>query len=96
MTFRERVKRLRRLMVVQLLAQDPDNGHNIYILRSALADLAQNVTASEMASLADWLAAAGLVTFLTRDPPPVLRVTDQGLALAAGRIAVRGVARPTP
>ena len=96
MTFAERVEQLRRRMVVELLAESPGSGHSVWLLRSALADLNQHVTASEMARLADWLAAAGLVEFVTRELPPVLRATEQGIAAAAEDIVVRGIARKIP
>ena len=96
MTFADRITQLRRLLVVQLLADEPGARHSVWILRDALGDLGHVVSASEMAELADWLAAAGLVRFATRDVPPVVEATERGKSLARGDLTVDGVAKPAP
>ena len=96
MTFEERVRRQRRLQVLQLLAENSESSWNLFILRDALADLRQKVTVSEMRELADWLAAEGLVTLVARPHPPVLQATEHGISVAAGDIACEGVLRPLP
>ena len=94
MTFAERMAGLRRLMVLQLLAENRATAWSLFILRDALKDLHHEVTVSEMAELADWLAAAGLVKFVTREVPPLLRITSNGVETAAGRHFVKGVDEP--
>ena len=83
-----------RRCIVDLLADDPDFGHNVHILCSALAELGQDVRVDEMVDHASWLAQAGLVEIVHRTPPMVVRVTDRGRHVAAGQINVSGVARP--
>ena len=80
-----------RRLIVDVLGTDPDFPLNASILRGALAEFGQDVQVDQMAALAEWLAGAGLVTFVDRDPPVVLRLTDRGRDLAAGKISVSGV-----
>ena len=84
----------RRRCIVDLLGDDPDSGLNVHILSDALAELGQDVRVDEMVAHASWLAEAGLVEFVHRDPPAVLRVTNRGRHVAKGKINVSGVARP--
>ena len=84
----------RRRCIVDLLGDDPDSGLNVHILSDALAELGEHVRVDEMVSHANWLAEAGLVEVVHRGTPLVLRVTNRGRHVAAGRINVSGVARP--
>ena len=94
-TFTKKLKtEYQRRCIVDLLGEDPAFGHNVHILRSALAELGQDVQIDEMVAHANWLAEAGLVEFLSQYQPLVLRVTDRGRHVAAGKINVSGVARP--
>ena len=96
MTLAERKAEYRRLRIVQLLGEDPDESCNIHILADALADLGQDVRVDRMVELAEWLAGAGLVRIVAVGPPMSARLTARGRRLAEGRIVVRGVALPTP
>ena len=94
-TFTKKLKaEFQRRCIVDLLGEDPDFGHNIFILSEALADLGQDVQVDQMVAHANWLTEAGLVEIVHRTPPMVLRVTDRGRRVAAGKINVSGVARP--
>lgn len=92
----ERLRRLRRLAALQLLAQEHPNAINLYILRDALARLGHPMTVAEAASLADWLQSAGLVEDIAPGPPPTLLATERGLAAAEGGEVIEGLARPLP
>ena len=81
----------RRRCIVDMLGKSPDATLNAYILRSGMAELGEDVRDDEMAALADWLGAAGLVKFAHRGPPLVLRLTARGRDLAAKRFNVDGV-----
>ena len=81
----------RRRLIVDMLGQSPDASLSTSIMRSGMADFGEDVRADEMTALADWLAAAGLVEFVHKGPPLVLRLTDRGRHLAAGRITADGV-----
>lgn len=94
MDYRKVMTEVRRRYIVDLLGDDPDSGHNVHILCSALAEFGQDVLVDEMVAHANWLAEAGLVEFVHRGPPLVLRATDRGCAVADGKIRVSGVARP--
>ena len=96
MTFEKRIRRQRRLQVLQLLAENSESSWNLFILRDAMADLRQKMTVSEMREIADWLAAEGLATLAARPQPAVLQATEHGISVAAGDIACEGVARPLP
>ena len=81
----------RRRCIVDMLGKSPDHTLNANILRSGMAELGEDVRADDMAALAEWLAAAGLVEFAHRGPPLVLRLTARGLDVAAKRFNVDGV-----
>ena len=96
MTLAERKAEYRRLRIVQLLGEDPEESCNIHILADALRDLGQDVLIDGMVELAEWLAGAGLVRIAEKGPPMNVILTARGRGLAEGRIVVRGVALPTP
>lgn len=81
----------RRRCIVDMLGKSPDAALNAYVLRSGMAELGEDVRDDQMAALADWLAAAGLVKFVHLGPPLVLRLTARGRDLAAKRFHVEGV-----
>lgn len=81
----------RRLCALQLLANVPESWVDIGVLRSALMDSGQAVRPDRLASMADWLAAAGLVES-GGESSRMLRLTEEGLAVSRGRIRVPGVA----
>ncbi|MDE0627424.1 MAG: hypothetical protein OXH99_13565 [Bryobacterales bacterium] len=83
-----------RRCTVDLLGEDSDDACNVHILCSALAELGQDVRVDEMVAHANWLAEAGLVEIVHRDPPMTVRATRRGHHVAVGDIDVRGVARP--
>ena len=95
MDFLDKVKtEFQRRCIVDLLAADPTDALNIHILSAALTNFGQDVQVDGMVSHTNWLVEAGLAEVVHGGPPIVLRVTDRGQAVAAGRIAVDGVARP--
>ena len=96
MEFRERMREQNRLQVLRLLAEDPEDACNLFVLRDALEDMGRRVTVTGMAGMADWLAAEGLVRQVSRETPPVVRITPRGIRVVRGRTAVKGVAQPLP
>ncbi len=81
-----------RRVIVDLLAAERGHGHNVHVLSDALARFGRDVPAGDVVAHANWLAEAGLVTIVRRDPPMVLRIAARGEHVASGRIAVDGVA----
>ena len=85
-----------RLRVVQVLAEDPKYSHNADVLRACLAALGHDARIDEVVEVAQWLAAAGLVSVVSEGPPLVVRLTARGLDLARRKTVVQGVALPMP
>ena len=85
------VEKHRRLLVLQLLASLPGSWLDARMLQSGLLESGQDVEAGRLASMADWLAEAGLVQ-LKGESPRMLRLTERGLDVAEGRARASGVA----
>ena len=81
-----------RRVIVDLLAAERGHGHNVQVLSDALARFGRDVPPGDVVDHANWLAEAGLVKIVRRDPPMVLRIAPRGEHVAEGRIAVDGVA----
>lgn len=94
MTSKTPTVEFQRRCIIDMLGQIPDTALNAYILRTALAEVGQDLQVDEIRAHAEWLAAAGLVRFVHRDPPVVLGATARGVDVAKGRIVVAGVADP--
>ena len=88
-----------RRVIIDLLAEDhaadPAEALNVWILSAALADFGQDVTADQVDNQVDWLAGEGLVEIACELAPRTVRVTGKGTSVAAGKLAVEGVA-PRP
>ena len=86
----------RRRMIVDLLDVDAQHAHSAYILSSALRDLGEgSACIEETEGHLEWLAGVGLIETASKEMPVTLaRITDRGRGVAAGRIAVEGVAPP--
>ena len=85
----------RRRIIVDVLAGDAPHAHNTAVLRACLGEFGENAGFEEMDDHAEWLAEAGLVEFTHKSSlVMVVRITDRGRELAAGRIEVDGVAPP--
>ena len=85
------VEKHRRLRVLQLLASAPGSWLDTGLLQSGLIESGQDVESGRLASMADWLAEAGLVQS-RGESPRMLRLTERGLDVAEGRSRATGVA----
>jgi len=89
-----------RIAILRLLHAQPAYEANCAILSDALYELGINLTRDQVRGQVEWLAEQGLVTArdVGRDGGDlvVARATQRGLDCAAGRVAVRGVRRPSP
>lgn len=85
-------REFQRRLIVDVLGTNPQLDLNVHILRGALADFREDVPIDALVGHAEWLAGSGLVKFVHREHPVILRLTDRGRDLAAGRISVEGVA----
>ena len=85
------VEKHRRLLVLQLLASVPGSWVDTGLLRSGLIESGQDVEPARLASMADWLAEAGLAES-KGESSRALRLTELGLDVAEGRSRASGVA----
>lgn len=86
----------RRLVILRLLADDPDYSLNEYILRRALKAYAHRVSQDELHTDLAWLAEQNLLTVETVGSMQVAKLLTRGLDVAEGNTIVPGVARPMP
>ncbi|MDH4229978.1 MAG: ArsR family transcriptional regulator [Nitrospirota bacterium] len=87
----------RRLVILRLLAEDPDYAAGEAILQTALARFGHGVSRDQVRTDFAWLAEQELVTVeVVADSVHVARLTQRGADVAAGRASVPGVRRPGP
>jgi len=85
-----------RLVILRLLAQDPDYSHNEYVLRAALKQLGHSTSYDRLRTELSWLAEQGLVGTVDTAGVLVVKLTARGRDAAEGAVIVPGVKRPEP
>ena len=85
-----------RLVILKLLAQDPDYSHNEYILRRGLSIYGHKVSQDNLRMELAWLHEQGLVLRSNVGETVVVKLTMRGKDVAEGSVVVPGVQRPEP
>lgn len=85
-----------RLVILRLLAEDPDYRINSSILQHSLDLFGHNVSRDKLHTELAWLAEQDLVKCESITSILVASLTQRGLDVAQGRAAVPGVKRPGP
>ena len=83
----------RRRVIIDVLDSERGHAHNVHVLSAVLAEFGEEVPTGEVDELLDWLVGEGLVEIACEWEPRTARVTEKGASVAAGRLAVEGVAR---
>lgn len=97
MTFKERVQKDRRLIMLRFLAEAAGYTLNTSVLQSAMDAYGHDGTRDQINTDAAWLDEQGLVHMEQVDGRvTVLKLTARGLDVAEGRTTVPGVAKPRP
>lgn len=104
MSFSRLVDEDRRLVILRLLAEDPDYTINDSLLTKMLPGFGHGVSADRLRGDLHWLAEQGLLALdcIPRPSAPdasllyVARLLERGDDVAHGRAAASGVARPRP
>lgn len=91
--FREQYAALARIIILKLLADDPNGSLPAMMLADALVAQKMNVTRDQVTGHLEWLDEQGLVT-LQRSSFPTATITVRGEEAAKGVVAVAGVLHP--
>lgn len=97
--FADRFAGFLRLVVLQVLAAAAKEGVpdvNDAILRSAVCEFGPAPDIERLNEALSWLAGKKLVTLRKAGTFTVAALTDQGADVAAGRVTMDGVRRPSP
>lgn len=86
----------RRCAFLRFLNEDPDYSMNTSILQTALAHIGHGVSRDTVNGDAAWLEEQGLVSCEDLGGIIVVKLTQRGADVAAGRAVVPGVKRPGP
>ena len=93
--FSERVREEQRLILLQHLQAQNEYSSHEHLLREALAQLGQRISADALRAQLAWLEEQGLV-MLAGEHIQVATLTLRGSDVATGATRVPGVARPRP
>lgn len=96
MEYSELVTQDIRLVILRMLAQDPDYSHNHIVLQQLLEQFGHSVSSDRMHTELSWLQEQGLVKVRSAGGIAVAKLTTRGDDVAQGRITVPGVQRPRP
>lgn len=91
--FREKYAALARIIILKLLADDPNGSLPAMMLADALVVQKINVTRDQVTGHLEWLHEQGLVT-LERSAFSTATITVRGEEVAKGVVAVAGVLHP--
>ena len=86
----------RRFAFLRFLNEDPDYSMNTSVLQTALAHIGHGVSRDIVNGDAAWLEEQGLVSCEDLGGIIVVKLTQRGADVAAGRTVVPGVKRPGP
>lgn len=97
MSFPDFILKQQRLLILQMLEQDPDYTHNEIVLQSGLGAMGHSISSDALRANLDWLKDVGLID-VSEMPGigKIAKITERGLDVANGRTVVTGVARPQP
>jgi repressor of nif and glnA expression len=95
MSYRDLVEADMRLVILQVLEEDPDYSHNERILQAALERVGHGISSDRLRTELRWVEEQGLVT-IDDVGLFVVKLTHRGEDVALGRARVDGVARPRP
>lgn len=95
-SYHELVAADRRLVILRLLAEDPDYRINSSILQQGLDVFGHNVSRDKLHTELGWLAEQELIQCEQVTSVLVVTLTRRGLDVAQGRAMVPGVKRPGP
>jgi hypothetical protein len=93
--FRSAVEEDQRLLILQTLVSSPDYTAHEHLLRQALSEEGQRLSADAMRVQLAWLDEQGLLTDLGQRVR-IARLTQRGEDVASGSARCPGVARPRP
>jgi hypothetical protein len=97
MKFNEFARENRRLVVLQMLAEDADYAANEHVLRRGADAYGHSISQDTLRGDIAWLTEQGLITTDTVGSTTlVAKITARGLDVAQGRAIVPGVQRPRP
>ncbi len=96
MNFNDFVKEDQRLVILQVLEQDPDYSHNELILKRILQSLGHAMSSDQVRTQLHWLQEQGLLLLSETAGITVARLTERGQDVASGASTVPGIARPRP
>jgi hypothetical protein len=96
MSFADIVAQHRRLSILRLLAEAPENSLNDAILHTALGELGLASSRDQVKGDLAWLAEQGLLSTEAVGHLAVATLTPRGDDVAAGRATHPGVKRPSP
>lgn len=95
-SFAQRLAAHRRISILRTLAAAPGYGGNDSLLQMMVEDFGLTASRDQVRSDLAWLRDQGLVTLREIAGVYIAQSTTQGLDVAAGRITVPGVQRPSP
>ncbi|MBI3445625.1 MAG: ArsR family transcriptional regulator [Magnetospirillum sp.] len=85
-----------RLALLRYLHDDPDYCQNISVLGDLLTAIGFDMSRAELETMATWLSERDLVVLDKTGPVAMVRLTERGAGVVAGRVVVEGVKRPSP
>lgn len=85
-----------RLALLRFLADDSDYKLNTSVLQDGLEAIGLDMTRAQVETICDWLAERDLVTVTLVGSVKVVTLLERGADVAAGRIRVDGIKRPSP
>lgn len=95
-TFKEKLNADRRLLILQLLAEDGDYSHNEHVIADGLQMYGHAIGREVLIADLHFLAEIDLIATSEVGATTVARLSTRGLDAARGRVNVPGVARPRP
>lgn len=96
-TFADRLREDRRLVLLRLLAEQPGYRSNSSILHSGLHGLGVTSTRDDVATDLAWLSEQGMVRLSEAVPGvQVAELSARGHDVAQGHTSVPGISRPSP
>ena len=100
MNYARYIREDRRLIALRVLAEAPGHTINHFVLHTILGALGHCLSRDQVRGECAWLAEQGLVTVAEHGQDDaaiaVITLTQRGDDVAAGRVTVPGVKRPTP
>ena len=97
MSFADLVSQHRRISILRVLAEAPENSANDAILHSALEELGMACSRDQVRGELAWLEEQGLLKQEhVSERISVVTLTQRGDDVAAGRVVQPGVKRPSP